>query len=156
VRITILSWLRPSAFDSQGNTNVGHWFPVCTSNTPPFSNARSLIGSSAKCITVLVVYLSPVPIVTMVIAYAACRAIPGRLSWRPFLFSIALFLLAFLGLGISLWPYALPYTATAASSRPTLVFVGVGTAVVVPIVLGYLAFAHWVFRGKNADIGYGP
>jgi cytochrome d ubiquinol oxidase subunit II len=75
------------------------------------------------------------------------------------LLAIALFLLAFLGLGISMWPYAVPYAATlwqAASSPPTLAFVGVGTAVIVPIVLGYFGFAHWVFRGKTiAGTGYG-
>jgi cytochrome d ubiquinol oxidase subunit II len=44
----------------------------------------------------------------------------------------------------------------AASSPPTLAFVGVGTAVIVPIVLGYFGFAHWVFRGKTiAGTGYG-
>jgi cytochrome d ubiquinol oxidase subunit II len=52
-----------------------------------------------------------------------------------------------------------PYTATlwqAASSRPTLAFVGAGTAVIVPLVLAYFAFGYWVFRGKTTDqAGYG-
>lgn len=104
-------------------------------------------------------YLSPVPIVTAIVAYGIWRAIPGPSDRRPFLLAITLFLLAFLGLGISLWPYAVPYAATlwqAASSPPTLAFVGVGTAVIVPIVLGYFGFAHWVFRGKSiTDTGYG-
>jgi len=104
-------------------------------------------------------YLSPVPIITAIVGYGIWRTIPGTVGRRPFLLSIALFLLAYLGLGISLWPYAIPYGATlwqAASSRPTLVFVGIGTAVILPFVLGYFAFAHWVFRGKiAADSGYG-
>jgi cytochrome d ubiquinol oxidase subunit II len=103
-------------------------------------------------------YLWPVPLVTAIVAYAIWRSIPGSVEWRPFLLSIALFLLAYLGLGISLWPYAVPYAATlwqAASSPPTLIFVGIGTAVILPIVLGYFAFAHWVFRGKiTAGSGY--
>ena len=78
---------------------------------------------------------------------------------RPFLLSIALVLLAFLGLGISLWPYAVPYQATvwqAAASPPTLLFVAIGAAIVLPVVLGYMAFAYRVFRGKTgADTGYG-
>ena len=53
----------------------------------------------------------------------------------------------------------MPYAASlwqAASSPATQAFVGVGTAVVVPIVLGYLGFAFWVFRGKTrTGGGYG-
>jgi cytochrome d ubiquinol oxidase subunit II len=102
--------------------------------------------------------LSPVPIATAFVAYGIWRSLDGPHEARPFILSVALFLLAFLGLGISIWPYAVPYHATlwqAASSQATLAFVGVGTAVIVPIVLGYMSFAHWVFRGKiGADVGY--
>ena len=107
-----------------------------------------------------IAFLSPVPLLTGLIALGIWRAIAGGgPDRRAFLLSIALFLLAFLGLGISLWPYAVPYHATlwqAASSPPTLAFVGIGTALVMPFVLGYVVFAHWVFRGKtDADAGYG-
>jgi cytochrome bd ubiquinol oxidase subunit II len=104
-------------------------------------------------------FLWPVPIVTAFITYVIWRELAGNHEARPFLLSIALFLLAFLGLGISVWPYAVPYTATlweSASSEPTLEFVGVGVAVTMPITLAYLAYAHWVFRGKTkAGSGYG-
>jgi cytochrome d ubiquinol oxidase subunit II len=49
-------------------------------------------------------------------------------------------------------PYAVPYAVTlwqAASSTPTLEFLGVGTVVIVPIILAYLGYAHRVFRGKT-------
>jgi cytochrome d ubiquinol oxidase subunit II len=103
--------------------------------------------------------LSPVPLVTAGIGLGIWRTIDAAADHRPFLLSIGLFLLAFAGLGISLWPYAVPYEATlweAASSPPTLAFVAVGTAVIMPIVLGYVAFVHWVFRGKTDPAsGYG-
>jgi cytochrome bd ubiquinol oxidase subunit II len=106
-----------------------------------------------------IAFLSPVPIVTALVALGIWRAVNRAQAARAFLLSIGLFLLAFLGLGISLWPYAVPYDATlwqAASSPATLAFVGVGTAVIVPITLGYLGYAHWVFRGKSSqDAGYG-
>jgi cytochrome d ubiquinol oxidase subunit II len=97
---------------------------------------------------------------TALLAYGMWCSIPGPDEPRPFVLAIALFLLAYLGLGISLWPYAVPYAATlweaASSSPPTLAFVGIGTAVIVPIVLGYFGFAYWVFRGKTSgSIGYG-
>jgi cytochrome bd-type quinol oxidase subunit 2 len=103
-------------------------------------------------------YVAPVPILTALVAYLTWISIPSPPDWRPFLLALALFLLAYVGLGISLWPYAVPYAATlweAASSPPTQAFVGVGTAVILPVVLGYFAFAHWVFRGKTAtEAGY--
>ena len=106
-----------------------------------------------------IAFLWPVPILTALIAFGIWRHIERGPEHRPFLLSVALYLLAFLGLGISLWPYAVPYHATlweAASSPPTLIFVGIGTAIILPIVLAYGAFAFWVFRGKvGGDAGYG-
>jgi cytochrome bd-type quinol oxidase subunit 2 len=44
----------------------------------------------------------------------------------------------------------------ASSSEPTQIFVGVGIAVILPIILAYLAYAHWIFRGKtSSQTGYG-
>src|SRR6266852_6279228 len=77
----------------------------------------------------------------------------------PFIFSILLFLLALSGLGISVFPYAVPWTITiwqAAASTPTLQFTGVGVLIIMPIILAYLGYAHWIFRGKaQAGEGYG-
>jgi cytochrome d ubiquinol oxidase subunit II len=106
-----------------------------------------------------IAFLSPVPALTALIGAGIWRHIDGGSERRPFMLSVALFLLAFLGLGISLWPYAVPYQATlwqAASSPPTLVFIGIGTAIILPVVLGYFVFAYRVFRGKTgAGVGYG-
>jgi cytochrome bd ubiquinol oxidase subunit II len=101
-------------------------------------------------------FLWPVPIMTALIAYGIWREIAGDHDARPFLLSIALFLLAYLGLGISLWPYAVPYAVTlweAASSEPTLNFVGFDVAVAVPITLAYFSYAYWGFRGKTSAGG---
>jgi cytochrome bd ubiquinol oxidase subunit II len=97
-------------------------------------------------------WLWPVPLATALVAYGIWRTLGGPRDLWPFLLSIALFLLAFLGLAISLWPFVVPYGVTiwqAASSESTLIFLGVGTAVILPIILGYFAFAHSVFRGKT-------
>jgi cytochrome d ubiquinol oxidase subunit II len=104
-------------------------------------------------------FLWPVPIVTALTAYRNWQEIAGDHDARPFFLSIALFLLAYVGLGISLWPYAVPYATTlweAASSEPTLKFVGIGAVVTVPITFAYLGYAHWIFRGKtSAGADYG-
>ena len=104
-------------------------------------------------------FLWPVPFVTALVAWAIWRSIRGTHDALAFVFSIALFLLAFLGLGISLFPYAVPWQVTiwqAASSTPTLEFLGVGVLIILPIIFGYLGYAHWIFRGKvRAGEGYG-
>ena len=80
------------------------------------------------------------PILTALIAFGIWRHIEHGPEHRAFVLSVALFLLAFLGLGISLWPYAVPYHATlweAASSTADPGFFGIGTAIILPIVLAY-------------------
>jgi cytochrome bd ubiquinol oxidase subunit II len=96
-------------------------------------------------------FLWPVPFVTALVAALVWRTAQSRFDHLPFLGAAALFLLAFLGLAISLFPYAVPRSLTiwqAASARATLQFIGVGVAVILPVTLAYLGYAHWIFRGR--------
>jgi cytochrome bd ubiquinol oxidase subunit II len=98
------------------------------------------------------------PLLTALVLYGIWRALHRAHDAMPFVLSVVFFLLALLGLSISLWPYAVPYSVTlwqAASSTSTLIFLGIGTAVILPIIVLYLAYAHWVFRGKASGGGYG-
>jgi cytochrome bd ubiquinol oxidase subunit II len=78
--------------------------------------------------------------------------------WMPFLLTLALFLLSYAGLAISLFPYVIPPEITiwdAASPRSSQLFLLVGTIFLLPIILTYTAYNYWVFRGKeSADSGY--
>jgi cytochrome d ubiquinol oxidase subunit II len=52
---------------------------------------------------------------------------------------------------ISVFPYLVPPDLTiwqAASPPTTQVFLLVGTLPLLPIILGYVAFVYWIFRGK--------
>jgi cytochrome d ubiquinol oxidase subunit II len=103
---------------------------------------------------VLVIWL--VPLSAMLVALGIWCTLQGARDALPFLLSICFFLLAYLGLGISLWPYAVPHSITlwqAASSTPTLKFLGVGTIITLPLILAYLGYAHWIFRGKASPSG---
>jgi ABC-type Fe3+-citrate transport system substrate-binding protein len=98
-----------------------------------------------------IAYLSPVPLVTALTLFALWRAVNRRREIQPFLLSIALFLLCYLGLGISLFPLVVPHSVTiwaAASATPSLLFMLVGVAILLPIILAYTAYTYWVFRGK--------
>lgn len=70
---------------------------------------------------------------------------------QPFLSALTLFVLCFIGIGISFYPNIVPPSLTiAAAAAPdsSLKFALVGTVVLVPLILGYTAYAYWVFRGK--------
>lgn len=98
-----------------------------------------------------IVLLSPVPLVTAALALALWRAIRRRRQVQPFLMAMGLFLLAYAGLAISLWPHVVPPTVTlweAASPPATQIFLLVGIAVLIPITLAYTAYSYYVFRGK--------
>jgi cytochrome d ubiquinol oxidase subunit II len=75
----------------------------------------------------------------------------------PFLMVLALFFLNFLGLGVSVFPYLVPRAVTiwdAAAPPQSQLFMLIGTAVIFPVIIGYTAWAYWVFRGKAGAHGY--
>jgi cytochrome d ubiquinol oxidase subunit II len=103
-------------------------------------------------------YLAPVPILVGLTIWALLRSLSRNRDARPFLLSLALFVLSFAGLAISLYPYVVPLSVKigdAAAPAESLSFLLVGAALLLPMVLGYTAYAYWVFRGKvRADDGY--
>ena len=105
-----------------------------------------------------IAFLSPVPIVTALIAFGEWEALRRRLELTPFLGAIALFVMSFIGITISLWPMIVPYRYTlweAASSPSTQAFLLIGTLFLLPVILMYTAWSYWVFRGKaRSTIGY--
>jgi cytochrome bd ubiquinol oxidase subunit II len=101
-----------------------------------------------------------VPLLTAAVIVATWRALWGAGETRVFVLSIFIFLLGFLGLAVSLWPYVVPRHFTiwdSAADPQTLAFVGAGIAIIIPIVLAYQFHAYWVFRGKTSahDSGVG-
>jgi cytochrome bd ubiquinol oxidase subunit II len=103
-----------------------------------------------------IAFLSPVPIVTALIAIGEWEALRRRHELTPFLGAIALFLMSFVGIAISLWPMIVPYRYTlweAASSASTQAFLLIGTLFLLPVILMYTAWSYWVFRGKARATG---
>ena len=96
-------------------------------------------------------FLSPVPIITGLLAIGEWFALQRRHELTPFLGAIGLFLMSFVGIAISLWPMIVPYHYTlwqAASSPSTQAFLMIGTLFLLPVILMYTAWSYWVFRGK--------
>jgi cytochrome d ubiquinol oxidase subunit II len=104
-----------------------------------------------------VLYLSPVPLLVAATAWALWRSL-GRNDVQPFVCALLLFVLSFVGLAISLYPYLVPPEITiyeAAGPPESLSFLLAGAVVLLPIILAYTAYSYWVFRGKvRAGEGY--
>jgi cytochrome d ubiquinol oxidase subunit II len=82
----------------------------------------------------------------------------GRSEWKPFAGAVAIYVLAFFGLAYSLFPYVVIDRMTiweAAAHPSALVFVLVGTLIVLPFIVGYTVYAYRVFRGKARAEVYG-
>ncbi|MGA2228368.1 MAG: cytochrome d ubiquinol oxidase subunit II, partial [Syntrophobacteraceae bacterium] len=102
-------------------------------------------------------YLVPVPLVTAALFIFIWRDLHRGVENRPFFLSVGVFLMGYLGLGISLWPWLVPFAVTfrqAAAAASSQSFLLVGTLVILPVVLTYTAFCYYVFRGKASREGY--
>lgn len=95
--------------------------------------------------------LAPVPVATLLVALVQWHALGRDSEVLPFLGGIALFLLSFIGIATSLWPMIVPHHYTvwqAASSESIQAFLLVRTLFLLPVILMYIAWSYWVFRGK--------
>jgi cytochrome d ubiquinol oxidase subunit II len=105
-----------------------------------------------------IAYFAPVPIITLTIAWATWNALRKGGEYLPFIGAMGLFAMCYLGLGISLFPYVIPYSVTlwdAASSPSSQAFLLIGTLFLLPLVFMYTGWSYYVFRGKvRGDLGY--
>lgn len=95
------------------------------------------------------------------LALAAWQLFSGLHAGRelsPFLAAQSLFVISFIGIGISFYPLMVPPSLTiwdVAAPDSSLKFALVGTVILVPVILAYTAYAYWVFRGKvDPEKGY--
>jgi cytochrome d ubiquinol oxidase subunit II len=99
----------------------------------------------------------PMPLLVTAAAFLAWRAIKRGHDAAPFLWVLALFGLSMIGLAISIWPDVIPGRISiwdAASPPESQLFMLVGSAVLIPVILAYTAWSYYVFRGKVSDEGY--
>jgi len=104
-----------------------------------------------------ILWVAPVPLLVALSSVLFWRSLRRGDEGLPFLLTLFVFFLCFTGLGISMWPYIVPESITiwdAATTRSGQIFMLVGAAITVPLILGYTAWAYWVFRGKVKADGY--
>ena len=105
-----------------------------------------------------IILTAPVPVAVAGVTALLLRSLANKWDFLPFFLTLTLFALSYAGLGISMWPFIVPQSITiwqAASPENSQIFMLVGVAVLIPLILGYTGWAYYVFRGKvKAGSGY--
>ena len=100
-------------------------------------------------------YLLPIPMLSAIFFVLITYDLyTGKSEYRPFFASMGLFLMGYLGLGLSIFPWIIPFQFDiwqAASATTSLSLMLVGVVPLLPLILGYTAYAYYVFRGKTQD-----
>lgn len=99
----------------------------------------------------------PMPLLLIGASAALWAAVRRGHDGAPFAWTLAIFALAMAGLAVSFWPDVIPGRLTiwqAAAPADSQIFMLVGAAVLVPMILAYTAWSYWVFRGKVGHEGY--
>jgi cytochrome d ubiquinol oxidase subunit II len=107
--------------------------------------------------------LLPIPVACAVAFFAAHHVlakpqlVKAGYGWIVFAGTVLIFVLAFLGLAYSLYPYIVLDQLTvwqAAADEKSLVFIFVGVAITLPAIVVYTIFMYRVFWGKASGLTY--
>ncbi len=99
-----------------------------------------------------------IPLLGTLLIWRLLKSIDRKAETAPFIWTILLFLLTFIGLGLVVFPYIIPTQITiyqAAASPSALVFMLIFIGFLIPIMLFYNIYQYVVFRGKVAGSPYG-
>jgi cytochrome d ubiquinol oxidase subunit II len=139
------AWARKSASYASGF--VALFLAVVSISMPIMNPAiRSLWFSMPNLFLLL-----PIPAASLIMLITIWRDLHSDREVRPFLLSFGVFLTGYLGIAISMWPYIVPFEITfrqAAASPESQSLLLVGTVVMLPLILAYVGYCYYIFRGK--------
>ncbi|NDY84346.1 cytochrome d ubiquinol oxidase subunit II [Orrella sp. NBD-18] len=121
---------------------------IAVSLWTPFLNPHFL---SKWFVWPAMLFVAPVPLLVLISTFILFRGISLRNSLSPFLAAQCLFVLSYIGLVISFFPYIVPSSVTlwdAAAPENSLKFLLIGAVILIPIILSYTAYSYRVFKGK--------
>ena len=96
-------------------------------------------------------YLQIMPLLCVVMFIYLWRRLGQGDDYKPFFLTLGIFLMNYIGIGVSTWPWLVPYQVTfqrAAAAPESQSLLLVGAVVMLPVVLAYTGYCYWVFRGK--------
>lgn len=98
-------------------------------------------------------YLLPIPLITMLLFLLLWSDLhTAQREYRPFILSIGIFFMGYLGLALSIYPWIIPFKYTiweAAAGGPGLSLMLTGVVPLLPLILAYTGYCYYVFRGKT-------
>lgn len=95
------------------------------------------------------------PIISGILILFFFRAIHKRSEYILYWLTVGIFLCAYIGFGISTYPYIIPHKITiweAAAPPESQLFMLIGTLLLLPILIGYTSYAYYIFRDKVTDV----
>jgi cytochrome d ubiquinol oxidase subunit II len=98
-------------------------------------------------------FLQILPLLSIILFAVLWRDLRRGREYRPFFLSQGIFLMNYIGLGISLWPWLVPFEVSfrqAAAAPESQSLLLVGTVFLLPLVLAYTAYCYYIFRGKSS------
>jgi cytochrome d ubiquinol oxidase subunit II len=107
--------------------------------------------------------LLPIPVACAAAFFAAFhvvskpKVVAAGYGWIVFASTVLIFVLAFLGLAYSIYPYIVIDRLTvwqAAAAHESLVFIFVGVAITLPAIIVYTIFMYRVFWGRASTLSY--
>lgn len=105
-----------------------------------------------------ILFSGVMPVLLLYTSYLLFTGLRDKREHVPFIAAVSLFVLGFIGIGISFYPYIVPPSLSiyeAAAPDKSLQFALVGTVVLIPMILGYTIYAYYVFWGKvKPEHGY--
>ncbi len=106
-----------------------------------------------------VIYFIIMVVLTFICFGMVFKSCQQKNEVKPFVYTITLMLLAFIGFVLSLFPYIIPPSIDiwqASAPRSSQMFALVGALIFIPIIIAYTILSYWVFRDKVrvGDEGY--
>jgi cytochrome bd ubiquinol oxidase subunit II len=105
------------------------------------------------------IYVAVLPLLALVAFVLYQRSLRRRAELAPLIWNIVLVFCSFTGISVGFYPYIIPNMVTiqsaAVSSPGTLIFMLAMIIILLPVILAYIAYKQWIFRGKVGRGGYG-
>lgn len=106
----------------------------------------------------LVYIFALIPVLGILLIWQLQKSLDLKQERAPFIWTILLFVLSFIGLALVVFPYIIPTQITiydAAADPSSLVIMIVFIGFLIPVMLFYNLYSYVVFRGKVAGHNYG-